>query len=42
MTTNLGHEPVINEALKLGAKSYIIKSDIDPGELIKKVKQFLG
>lgn len=42
LLTNLGHDPVIREALNLGVKSYIIKSDINPDQLVSKVKQFLG
>lgn len=41
LLTNLGHDPVIREAMSLGAKSYIIKSDINPDQLVAKVKQFL-
>lgn len=42
LLTNLGHDPVIKEALSLGAKSYLIKSDLNPDQLVLAVKKFLG
>ena len=30
------------EALKLGAKAYIIKADYDPGEVINLIKQYIS
>lgn len=41
LLTNLAHDPVIKEGLDLGAKSYIIKSDINPDQLVELVKSFL-
>lgn len=40
--TNITQDPVIQEALKLGANSFMIKSDLTPGQLVEKVKQILG
>lgn len=40
--TNLSHDPVVNEAVKLGAKAYIVKADVVPDQIIEKIKQFLG
>lgn len=42
LLTNLTHDPVINMAMDLGAKTHLVKSDINPGELVEKVKEFLG
>lgn len=42
LLTNLAHDPVIKEGMSLGAKAYLIKSDLNPDELVEKVKQFLG
>lgn len=41
LLTNLAHDPVVNEALHLGAKTYLIKSDMNPDQLIAKVKEFI-
>lgn len=42
MLTNLSQDPIIDEALKLGAKTYITKSDINPGQLVEDLKGFLA
>lgn len=42
LLTNLAHDPVINQALELGAKDYIIKSDITPDVLVSKVKALVA
>jgi two-component system chemotaxis sensor kinase CheA len=39
--TNLSHDPVINEAIKLGARAYIVKADVVPDQIIEKIKQLL-
>lgn len=39
LLTNLSHDPVISQALELGASGALIKSDIDPGQLIEAVKK---
>lgn len=41
LLTNLAQDPIVSEALTLGAKSYIIKADITPDQLLEKVKNFL-
>lgn len=41
LLTNLTHGPVIKKALNIGAKGYIIKSDVTPDELIEKIKALL-
>lgn len=42
LLTNLAQDPIVTEALQLGAKSYIIKADITPDQLIEKVKEYLN
>ena len=39
LLTNLSHDPVVSEAMDLGASGALIKSDIDPGQLIEAVKK---
>lgn len=39
--TNLGHDTVINKAFVLGARGYLIKSALNPDEVLKEVKSFL-
>ena len=39
--TNLSHDPVIKEALSLGAASFIVKSDLNPDQIVAKVRSFL-
>lgn len=41
MLTNLSHDPIIKQTLLLGAASYLIKSDLTPEELVKKVRGFI-
>ena len=41
LLTNLAHDPVIKEGLDLGAKDFIVKSEITPDDLVKKVKDYL-
>lgn len=41
LLTNLGHDPVIQEAMGLGASGFLIKSDLNPDQLVGHVKQFL-
>lgn len=41
LLTNLAHDPVINKALSLGAKSFLIKSDLNPDQLVAKVKELI-
>ncbi|MFH1566348.1 MAG: response regulator [bacterium] len=41
MLTNLSHDPIIKDALSKGANGYLIKSDLTPETLVKKVEEFL-
>ncbi len=41
LLTNLAQDPIVNEAMQLGAKTYIIKADITPDQLVEKVKEYL-
>jgi len=41
LLTNLSHDPVIKEAMTLGAKAHITKSDFSPVELLEKVKSYI-
>ena len=41
LLTNLAHDPVMKEALSLGAKAYLIKAEMTPDQLIDKLKGFL-
>lgn len=42
LLTNLTHDPVINMALSMGVKDHLVKSDITPGELVEKVREYLS
>ncbi len=42
LLTNLAQNPVVAEAMTLGAKSYLIKSDMNPDDLVAHVKKFLA
>jgi len=42
LLTNLAHDPIINEALSLGAKAFLIKTDLTPPQLVEKVKKYLS
>lgn len=42
LLTNLSQGPVIEDGMKKGAKSYLIKADLTPDQLVKKVKEFLN
>lgn len=41
MLTNLAHDSVIKEGTELGASAYLIKSDLNPDQLVEKVKSFI-
>lgn len=41
LLTNLAHDNVLKDAMALGAKSYLIKSDLNPEQLTEKVSAFL-
>lgn len=37
--SNMGEESVVEEAKKIGADGYLIKSSLNPGQLIEEVKK---
>lgn len=39
--SNLGQESVIEEGKKLGAKGYLVKSTLNPDQVVAQVKNFL-
>ena len=39
--TNLSHDKVTKDAIELGAKDCVVKSDITPGQLVEKIKKWL-
>ena len=41
MLTNLGQDEDKSKGLTLGAVGYIIKSSMTPGDVVKKVSEFL-
>ncbi len=41
LLTNLEHDVVIDEGLKLGAVAYLVKSNSTPGQVVEKVKSYL-
>jgi DNA-binding response OmpR family regulator len=41
LLTNLAHDPILEEAINLGAKDVILKTDVNPKELAEKVKQIV-
>lgn len=41
LLTNIAHDSVVDEALKNGASSFLVKSDYNPSELVTKVKTFI-
>lgn len=41
LLTNLAHDSVIQEALSLGARTYLTKSELNPDEFLKEVKKYL-
>lgn len=42
LLTNLAHDPIIKEAVDLGITDVILKTDVNPDELINKVKEILA
>lgn len=40
--TNLTNDPILNQAYGLNARDFVVKSDITPGDLIEKIKSYLG
>lgn len=41
LLTNLAQDKVIDEAIANGAKSYLIKSDMNPDQFLQNIKKFL-
>lgn len=42
LLTNLTHDPILTEAVSLGAIDVILKTDVNPDELVKKVTEILS
>lgn len=42
LLTNLAQNKVVQEALKIGAKDFIIKADLDPQELLDRISSYLS
>ena len=42
LLTNLEHDSIVREGLKMGALDCIVKSSINPGQFVEKVKGYLG
>lgn len=42
LITNLGHDPIIEEAKKKGATSYLVKDAMNPDEFLQNVKKYLS
>lgn len=40
--TNLGHDTVINQAFGLGASGYLIKSALNPDQVLTEIHSFLA
>lgn len=40
--TNLGHDTVINQAFTLGASGYLIKSALNPDQVLTEINSFLS
>ncbi len=41
MLTNLGGEMAVETAMKLGANGYLMKIEVEPQQLLKKVREYL-
>ena len=42
LLTNFGQEDLVFECFKLGAVDYLVKSDVTPQQVVKKVEGFLS
>ena len=42
MLTNLGQESVVEEAFRIGAQGYILKINVLPTQLVRKVKNYFA
>ena len=41
LLTNMAHDPVVQEAIKLGVNGYLIKAELSPDQLVEEVKKLL-
>ncbi|CAN5199818.1 hypothetical protein BH11PAT1_BH11PAT1_2120 [soil metagenome] len=41
LSTNLAEDKIINEAMSLGANGYILKAELEPTDVVKKVNDIL-
>ena len=41
LLTNLGKDDILDRCLQLGANSYLVKSNVDPQEILDQVKRFI-
>ena len=41
LLTNLAHDPVMKEGRSLGALDYLIKADLTPDQLLKKIEGYV-
>jgi CheY-like chemotaxis protein len=41
IVTNLNDEKLISECISLGAREYVVKSSMDPDQIIEKVEKYL-
>jgi CheY-like chemotaxis protein len=41
MLTNIGGDAMIEEALKIGARGYMLKSETEPGDLLAVIQKYL-
>jgi len=41
LLTNLAHDPAIAKAIQKGAKTCLIKADLNPNEFVAKISQFV-
>lgn len=42
LLTNLDHDPILDQAKELGARTHILKADILPPDLVRMVKEAIG
>jgi len=42
MWSNLSHEPAVAQAMQMGAKSYLVKANITPDQLIREITKVLS
>ncbi|HKZ34366.1 MAG TPA: response regulator [Patescibacteria group bacterium] len=42
LLTNLGQETIVEEGFSLGITGYLIKSELNPDQVVKKVEEFLA